>query len=152
MDQVERVAYSVLGKKIMNNQIPKSADEFRRVVPLTGYYDYEPYITERQDEAIAEKAEVWCHSSGRGGKFKWIPYTSKALEVVSKLFISTFILATASKKGELRIKPGERFMSQLPPWPYASGTICDYASRNFYKDKGGKSSHNSKIQKQLNSW
>lgn len=25
-------------------------------------------------------------------------------------------------------------------------------SRNSYKDKGGKSSHNSKIQKQLNSW
>ncbi|GLT73701.1 hypothetical protein SLA2020_455390 [Shorea laevis] len=28
----------------------------------------------------------------------------------------------------------------------------NYASRNSYKDKGGKSSHNSKIQKQLNSW
>ncbi|GLT92831.1 hypothetical protein SLE2022_106460 [Rubroshorea leprosula] len=28
----------------------------------------------------------------------------------------------------------------------------NYASRNSYKDKGGRSSHNSKIQKQLNSW
>lgn len=26
------------------------------------------------------------------------------------------------------------------------------ASRNTYKDKGGRSSHNSKIQKQLSSW
>ncbi|XP_058094413.1 uncharacterized protein LOC131240294 [Magnolia sinica] len=34
----------------------------------------------------------------------------------------------------------------------AQGSRKVFASRNSYKDKGGKSSHNSKIQKQLNTW
>lgn len=34
----------------------------------------------------------------------------------------------------------------------ARGGRKSLSSRNSYKDKGGKSSHNSKIQKQLNSW
>ena len=34
----------------------------------------------------------------------------------------------------------------------ARGRTKGITSRNSYKDKGGKSSHNSKIQKQLGSW
>ncbi|MDP2718445.1 MAG: GH3 auxin-responsive promoter family protein, partial [Dehalococcoidia bacterium] len=76
-DQIERVAESVLGRKIMNNHKPKTIEEFRETVPLTTYDDYEPYLSEKQDSSLAVKPEYWCHSSGRGGNFKWLPVNTE---------------------------------------------------------------------------
>ncbi|MBA7686181.1 hypothetical protein ES703_94622 [subsurface metagenome] len=131
MDEINLVADSLLGKKIMGGKKPRSVDEFRRVVPLTTYEDYEPYLSERREDALAVKPLLWCHSSGRGGKFKWIPHTRDALEVAGKLFIGYIILCTANRRGEVRIKPGERFMNNLPPRPYASGAFIHYTSQIF---------------------
>jgi hypothetical protein len=52
-DQIERVADSLLGKKIMNNRKPKTVEEFRQMVPLTSYEDYEPYLSEQREDALA---------------------------------------------------------------------------------------------------
>ena len=129
--QIELVADSPLGKKVLRNSKPSSVEEFRRVVPLTTYDDYEAFIGERQEEFLAVKPAAWCHSSGRGGSFKWIPYTQEALEVAGKLYVGYMILATANRKGEVKIKPGERFVINLPPRPYASGIFCESAARAF---------------------
>ena len=80
MDEIERVADSLLGKKIMGNQKPKSVEEFRQMVPLTTYDDYEPYLSEQNEDVLAEKPLFWTHSAGRGGYFKWIPYSADALK------------------------------------------------------------------------
>jgi hypothetical protein len=127
MDEIDAVADSLLGKKIMGDKRPKSVAEFRHLVPLTTYEDYEPYLSERQEDALAVKPAAWCHSAGRGGKFKWIPYTSEALEVGGRLFITYMILATARQRGEVRVGPGERFIINLPPRPYTSGILAYYA-------------------------
>jgi len=129
MQEIDLVADSALGKRIMGGRKPRSVEEFRRLVPLTTYEDYEPYLSERQEDALAVKPLAWCHSSGRGGKFKWIPYTSEALEVAGRLFVTYMILATANRRGEVRIKPGERVIINLPPRPYCSGTFCYHASQ-----------------------
>lgn len=126
MDEVKTVADSLLGKKIMGGRKPKSVEEFRRLVPLTTYEDYEPYLSERQEDALAVKPLDWCHSSGRGGKFKWLPYTAKGVEVSCRLFTSYLILAAASRRGEVRIKPGARVLYNLAPRPYLSG-FCLYS-------------------------
>ncbi|MFC2045673.1 GH3 auxin-responsive promoter family protein [Chloroflexota bacterium] len=131
MQEINLVAYSLLGKKIMGNVKPESVDEFRRLVPLTTYEDYEPYLSEQREDALAVKPADWCHSSGRGGEFKWIPYTSDFLEVTARIFISYMILSAASRKGEVRIKPGERVLMTVPPRPYASGSLGYYASQVF---------------------
>jgi len=130
MDEVNMVADSILGRKIMGNK-PSSIEEFRETVGLTSYEDYEPYLSERQEDALAVKPYSWCHSSGRGGEFKWIPYTADALEVASRLFISNVILSTANQKGDIRIKPGERVVMHIPPRPYLSGMLANYASSVF---------------------
>ena len=83
--QINTVADSLLGKKIMGGKKPRSVEEFRRLVPLTTYEDYEPYLSERQEHALAVKPLFWCHSAGRGGEFKWLPYTSQAAEVANKV-------------------------------------------------------------------
>jgi hypothetical protein len=123
MEQIELVADSLLGKKIMNNQKPKSVEEFRRMVPLTTYNDYEPYLSERQENALAAKPFMWCHSSGTGGSFKWIPHSPEIVEKAIKGYLACCILASCSKKGEINIAPGLRFLTVFAPPPYTSGAV-----------------------------
>jgi len=96
MQQIDIVSDSLLGRKILNDQKPRSVDEFRLTVPLTTYEDYDPYLSEKDETALAVKPLSWCHSSGRGGKYKWFPYTSEAAEVYSNIFISYLILAATT--------------------------------------------------------
>jgi phenylacetate-coenzyme A ligase PaaK-like adenylate-forming protein len=131
IEQMELVASSILGKKIMKGNSPKTIDEFRRLVPLTAYEDYEPYLSEKQEDALAEKPLFWCHSSGRSGKFKWIPYTERAIEVITKRAFSLFLLASAYSKGDINVRPGCRVLLILPPRPYMSGSMLHYVSKRL---------------------
>ena len=131
MDQIEMVSDSTLGKKIMGDQKPRSVDEFRQVVPLTTYDDYEPYLSERQEDALAVKPSMWCHSSGRGGSFKWVPHSSKIVEIAIKYYIAGFILASCREKGDINITPGLRLLAILAPPPYASGAVISEGVQRF---------------------
>ena len=131
MNQIERVANSVLGKKIMGDTSPTSVDEFRQTVPLTTYDDYEPFLSERQEQALAAVPRLWGHSAGRGGRFKWMPYTQEYLEKVAKVTISSLILATCREKGRVVIKPGIRVLFVLPPAPYASSCLVESLSEQL---------------------
>ena len=115
MDEIEWVADSVLGKKIMGNRKPRSVEEFRKIVPLTAYEDYEPYLSEKQEDVLAEKPHLWCHSSGRGGRFKWIPLSTGFLEKLTKASLCSCILASANQKGEVIVSPGARFFFHVGP-------------------------------------
>lgn len=121
MEQIELVADSSLGKKIMNGHKPGNVEEFRRLVPLTTYEDYAPYIGDCQEDALAIKPKLWAHTSGRGGQFKWAPYTEQALERLGDAALSELILAAANQKGEVRIREGSPFLCVLAPRPYISG-------------------------------
>lgn len=131
MDEIERVAESTLGKKIMGKKKPKNVDEFRRMVPITTYEDYEPYLSERREDALAIEPEIWWHSSGRSGSFKWIPNCSEYLDRITHISIATLILASAKNKGEINVSPGFRFLMLLPPAPYTSGSIFEAFSKRF---------------------
>lgn len=131
MDEIERVADSTLGKKIMGDKKPESVEEFRRMVPITTYEDYEPYLSERREDVLAIKPELWWHSSGRSGKFKWIPNCSEYLDRIAHISIATLILATAKNKGEINVSPGFRFLMLLPPAPYTSGAIFEAFAKRF---------------------
>jgi len=122
-DEIHQVAESVLGKKIMGDKKSESVDEFRRNVPLTTYEDYEPFLSEQSEKALAYKPSLWCHSSGKGGVFKWIPHGSEYPEVLAKAFLTILILAVAKKRGEVGISPGLRGLFVVAPPPYASGFI-----------------------------
>jgi len=138
MDEIDRVADSTLGKKIMDNQKPKSVEEFRQIVPLTNYEDYEPYLSEQREDALAVKPYLWCHSSGKGGRFKWIPHCQEFIEKEIKACLASFMLAAASQRGEVNISPGFRFLSVVAPVPYPSGclyqTFPKYFSINLIPD------------------
>ncbi len=131
LDQIERVADSVLGKKIMGSRKPKSIEEFRQIVPLTKYEDYEPYLSERQESALAAKPDMWCHSAGKGGSYKWIPHSTEIVEKAVRSYIGCCVLASCGKKGEINIAPGVRFLTVVPPPPYTSGTTVQAFSERF---------------------
>jgi len=123
MDQIGLVTSSHLGRHIMKNGTPKNIEEFRRMVPLTTYDDYEPYLSEQREDVLARKPYFWCHSAGRRGSFKWIPHSPEIVDKAVRSFLGAFILASASQKGEVNIRPGFRGLTILPPPPYTSGSI-----------------------------
>lgn len=129
MQQIDLVAESTLGKKIVGDIKPRNMEEFRRVVPLTTYDDYEPYLSEQREDVLGVKPLFWCHSAGRGGNFRWIPYTSEGFGVFFRLYLGFLILAAATNKGEVSIRPGERILLNAAPRPYASGTLFYHMSQ-----------------------
>lgn len=131
LEGVELVADTPLGRKIMNGNKPKSVEEFRRLVPLTTYEDYAPYIGNCQEDALAQKPYYWAHTSGKGGSFKWTPYTERADEVLCKNIICAAILSLANKRGEVNLKPGVKVLSNLPERPYTSGYFARSVASRF---------------------
>jgi len=131
MDEIERVADSVVGKKIIGDRMPRSVEEFQQIVPLTTFEDYAPYLNERQESALGEKPYTWCHSSGRGGAYKWIPLTEECLHKANRNLIASCILSAANRRGEVNIYPDFKFLATLPPPPYTSGTIYEFLSKEF---------------------
>ena len=131
IEQMELVASSILGKKIMQGNSPKTVDEFRRLVPVTAYKDYEPYMSKQQEDVLAEKPYFWCHSSGRGGAFKWVPYTRRGFEVSIKRSFGVFMLACANSKYDINFKPGCHILALLPPPPYTSGANLQYGTKHL---------------------
>jgi len=124
MEQIELVAQTPLAKRILNGDKPSSVDEFRRSVPLTSYWEnYSPFLSECENNALAVKPTMWAHSAGRGGQFKWAPYTERALEILGDAAMADMILATSNRKGEVRVREGSRSLVVLAPRPYISGII-----------------------------
>ena len=54
-EQIELVAESSLARKIMGNNKPSSIEEFRRLVPLTTFEDYEAPLNKHQEDVLAVK-------------------------------------------------------------------------------------------------
>jgi hypothetical protein len=125
------VADSVLGRKILGDRPPRTIEEFRRVVPFTTYDDYEPYLSEKREDALAVPPAVWCHSSGRGGSFKWVPHSTALMEKTVRDGVGLFNLTAATRRGEITIGPGMRMLVTVPLAPYTSGTIFAALRKRF---------------------
>ena len=128
LEQIDLVVDSPLGKKIMNNRKPKSMEEFRQMIPLTTYDDYESYLSQQREDVLADKTLFWCHSAGRGGKFKWIPYNQRITDQGVKNFVAILTLATAQRKGNVAFQPGHRMLLHMAPRPYVSGAALYYTT------------------------
>ena len=131
LDEIEMVTRSPLGKKIMKGANPRSVEEFRQLVPLTTYDDYAPYIGDCQEDALAEKPCYWAHTSGKGGSFKWVPFASRADEIICRNMIGARVLAPAQQKGEMNVPLGGKMLFNLPGRPYFSGCLAFSVSQRI---------------------
>ncbi len=130
MDQIDLVYDSPLAKKFMTRK-PKDVSEFRRLVPLTTYDDYAAYLNEKNEDVLAVKPYCWTCTSGRGGTFKWVPWTERTVEMFARCGIAAAILSCANKKGEVNIGNGMRALQNLPPLPYASGILAQVMAQKM---------------------
>lgn len=130
-EQLSLVADSTLGRKILGARPPRTIEEFRTTVPFTTYDDYEPYLSEKREDSLAAKPAAWCHSSGRSGKFKWIPHSEPFMEKTGRNCVAVFNLAAASRRGQISVTPGVRVLVAIPPAPYTSGTMFENLTKRF---------------------
>jgi hypothetical protein len=121
-EQLQLVAGSTLGRKILGERPPRTLEELQSSIPFTTYGDYAPSLSERKEEDLAVKPLSWSHSAGRGGSFKWIPHSEAGMDKVARNCIALFLLSSASRRGQISIRPGMKFLTIVPPAPYTSGT------------------------------
>jgi len=122
LEQLELISDSPLAKRLMPRQ-PKDVAEFRRLVRLTTFDDYAADLNEKNEDVLAVKPYVWGHTSGRGGAFKWVPYTQRAMERLVIFGTAMAILACTTRKGEVTIGSRLRSLQNMPPAPYMSGIL-----------------------------
>lgn len=121
MEQIELLGKCELGRKFLGDKIPQSIEEFRKNVPLTTYEDYAPYLSEKREDVLPEKPYVWCHTTGRTGQHKWVPYTKRMYKVMGEFFLIALIFATSKKKGDFSLNERDSILYCVAPPPYASG-------------------------------
>lgn len=130
-EQVHLFANCELGRRIMGPKVPVSVAEFRQLVPLTEYEDYEPYLSERREDVLPAKPYLWAHTSGRSGNFKWVPYAEAAYVKMGERALTSVLLATAQEAGEVRIRERDVLLYNTPARPYASGVAFASMSALF---------------------
>lgn len=130
LDQIDLVYDSPLARKFMSRK-PKSVAEFQKIVPLTTYEDYAEYLDAKNEDVLAVKPYCWACTSGRGGSFKWVPYTEAAIERFGMFCIALMILACANRKGEVNVRRGIRVLHNLPPPPYLTGIMASILAQQL---------------------
>ncbi len=131
-EQLELGKQSPLWRKMFGDRVEQlTVDNFRELIPLTEYSDYEPHLKDKPNDILARPIKEWARTSGLGGKPKWIPYTEEMYEHLGVCTITTGILSAARERGEVRIRPGDPVGSNLPPRPFLSG-LSLWASSEFF--------------------
>ncbi len=131
LQQVERVAGSGIGRRLIGSRVPKSVDDFRRWVPLSCYRDYLPELMGGSEEALPESPCAWGYTSAASGTFKWVPYTREFYEHTIDNLMAAFILACSDGRGSSRITEGDKVLYNVAPTPYISGILADGATEMF---------------------
>ncbi len=131
MEQIELAMGSQLGRKIIGPLKPRNISEFRKLVPLTRYDNYEPYLSEMDEGVLAEKPHLWARTSGHSGFVKRVPYSSSTLNGLADDALSAFILSSASRKGEVLLEEGSRVVLNIPPMPYMTGIMGHVANQRM---------------------
>jgi hypothetical protein len=119
LEQIQLVSKNEIGRYFFGDHPPRSLEEFRWKVPITTYENYEQFFG-REDRSYPDLYS-WAHTSGRSGKYKWIPYTELAYKKLGERVMAGVILASAREKGDVRIAEKDTLVYNTPPRPYISG-------------------------------
>lgn len=123
MEQIDLLGKSMMGRMLMGDVIPTSIEEFREIVPLTTYKDYQKYLDQKRTDVLPREPVTWAHTSGKSGEFrwKWAPYTQKMYDKLGVNLAGTMIVASCTRKGEVLLEPNDTVLLATAPTPYVSG-------------------------------
>ena len=132
-EQLQMLAGSELGRRIIGPNVPHTMAEFRRVAPITHYGDYIPYLTEQQEDLLPAKPLCWVRTSGSTGVYpvKWAPVTREFNSQLSRALITTLTLASARHKGDIALEEDATLLYTAAPPPYLTGTMMRAATLDF---------------------
>lgn len=124
---------SSLGQALLHGQRPKNADELRRMLPLTRYHDYAPYLLPKPKDGLPGEPIIWIQTTWEGGlrPIKVAPYTRSMLDTYRHHLVTLSILGCSRKKGDVRVKKGDRILYGGAPLPYATGLIPSLLSETI---------------------
>lgn len=131
LEQIGHVADSPLGQKMMKRMVPRTVEEFRKNIRLTTYPDYAPLIGEGQEDSLAETPHYWVHTSYKQGTFKRVPWTCRFHEVQIRNIMSALILSSATKRGDVRLRPGCKILAIVPERPFVSAHLAFGLAEQF---------------------
>ena len=133
LEQINLLGKSKIGKRLLGDKFPTSVDEFRQNVPLTTYADYEKYFDKQIEDVLPEKPFVWARTSGRTSNKgpKWIPYTKTMYDRLGDLTVGAMLMASASRSGEVKLEPNDKFLLATAPPPYISAFISRSAQEQL---------------------
>jgi hypothetical protein len=135
LEQLELLKGCKLGRSIMQGAEPETVDEFRKLVPLTTYADYEPFLLTKNERALPQKPLFWQHTSGRSGEypFKWVPVTKRQFAELRSLLFACLAFACCRQKGEISYKRKDRILYALAPPPYTTGALIHAAPHELFE-------------------
>ena len=110
--------------------MPRTIDEFRKMVPLTTYEDYADVLLLKREEMLPDKPIIWIQTTWEGGKhpIKVAPYTKGMLQTYKNNVLTCMMLATSNEKGKFDVEAGDTFLYALAPLPYTTAVPCKYNS------------------------
>jgi len=125
LEQIDLLYNCELGRSILGDQLPKSIEEFRNAVPLTRYKDYIPYLAEQREDILPVKPKIWTRTSGRSSEYdyKWAPYSPRMVEKAGEFAVASFLLASCSGRGDVRLSSDDFCLYTLAPPPYFTGAV-----------------------------
>lgn len=125
IEQMNLLHKSPIGKKLLGKEPPSSVEEFRLRIPLTTYEDYVEELKDQKTDNLPKGSYSWAHTSGRSGEFthKWVPYTKRMYDRLGEVAVGAMLLASCSKKGDVKIEPGDIVLLATAPPPYVSGLL-----------------------------
>ena len=133
LEQINLLGKSMMGRMLMGDVIPGSIKEFREIVPLTSYKDYQVYLDQKKIDVLPREPIAWAHTSGRSGdfKYKWAPYTQKMFDQLGASVIGSMILSSCTKKGEINLGINDKTLLATAHEPYISGLISKSADQQM---------------------
>ncbi len=127
LEQISLLSRCTLGKKLLGERIPLTVEEFREQVPLTQYRDYLPYLenTDVPPGVLPSEPKYWARTSGRSSEygFKWAPYSEAMVRKVGEFVTASFLMASCSGRGDVKLSPGDVCLYTLAPAPYFTGGV-----------------------------
>jgi hypothetical protein len=135
LEQLKLLKRCKLGKSIMQGTEPETVEEFRKLVPLTTYADYEPFLLTKNERALPQKPLFWQHTSGRSGEypFKWVPVTNRQFAELRSLLFACLTFACCEQKGEIAYQRKDKFLYALAPPPYTTGALIHAAPHELFE-------------------
>lgn len=124
-EQIHIWGMSGIGKTILRGQEITDVQDFRNIVPLTQYEDYEDLLLDKSHDVLPAEPVLWIETTweGLGNAVKRAPYTKGMIEKFKHNLLAILILSRASEKGVFEMKTYEKVLHGFAPLPYLTGLI-----------------------------